>query len=335
MLVVHPGALGDVLLALPALRAIRLAFPSHELTLLTSRDVAGLLHTCGEVDRGVALEGPFLSDLLSGAQAVSPDWRAWLTRCRCVVGWLQDPDGALRNTLSRLGVRRVVLASPVEAGPQAGHQAARYLAVLGDLARSGAPETPMRLSEQDNGTVSAARLRLRPDGWMGPVAMVHPGSGSVHKCVKPKLLAALVERLRQDGILPLLLVGPADARQAEAVLAACSQRPLVLDSLDLQALAGVLAQVDLFVGHDSGVTHLAAWLGRPVVALFGPTDAGCWSPQGPHVRVLTGERCRCDGWDQIRACVDKPCLPVSLDSLLGACRLVRSQAPSSSPSSFP
>jgi ADP-heptose:LPS heptosyltransferase len=85
-------------------------------------------------------------------------------------------------------------------------------------------------------------------------------------------------------------------------------------------VAGILAHIDLFVGHDSGLTHLAAALHLSTVALFGPTDPRRWAPRGPQVTVLTGDGCRCQGWDAIEACLDKPCLQIPAEKLIQACK---------------
>lgn len=55
---------------------------------------------------------------------------------------------------------------------------------------------------------------------------------------------------------------------------------------DLYLLACWLARARLYIGNDSGITHLAAAVGTPVLALFGPTDPAVWAPRGPHVRVV-------------------------------------------------
>ena len=70
------------------------------------------------------------------------------------------------------------------------------------------------------------------------------------------------------------------ARSCKDLLDHLSPRPILLRDLSVRLLAGVLTQADLFLGHDSGVTHLAALLGVPTVALFGPTDPARWAPQG-------------------------------------------------------
>jgi ADP-heptose:LPS heptosyltransferase len=102
-----------------------------------------------------------------------------------------------------------------------------------------------------------------------------------------------------------------------------ARHPILLSGLSLRLLAGVLSQVDLFLGHDSGVTHLAALLGTPTVALFGPTDPERWAPRGRAVAVIREKPCRCASWDAVRNCIEKPCLDLSPPAILAACRTMR------------
>jgi ADP-heptose:LPS heptosyltransferase len=75
----------------------------------------------------------------------------------------------------------------------------------------------------------------------------------------------------------------------------------------------------LFIGHDSGITHLSALLGVPTVVLFGPTYPQRWAPTGPHVSILKGPPCACSDWQAIRCCEEKPCLDISAEDIL-SCR---------------
>jgi ADP-heptose:LPS heptosyltransferase len=101
----------------------------------------------------------------------------------------------------------------------------------------------------------------------------------------------------------------------------CSDQLCVLQTFDLQLMAGIIARADLFIGHDSGLTHLAAALGVNTVALFGPTDPNRWAPRGRHVSVVTGTSCYCEGWDAVRACHEQPCLQIPLEQIIAACAL--------------
>jgi hypothetical protein len=103
-------------------------------------------------------------------------------------------------------------------------------------------------------------------------------------------------------------------------------RSAVLRDLNLSLLAGVIAQAELFLGHDSGVTHLSSLLGVPTVALFGPTNPDRWAPRSNQVTVLRTAPCLCSSWEAVQACAEKPCLAVPVEQLIGRCRAYRADS---------
>jgi heptosyltransferase III len=151
------------------------------------------------------------------------------------------------------------------------------------------------------------------------LVVVHPGSGSAHKCVAPEILTAVVSAVQNCGAIPVVFEGPADREPVECLLLLCVNTPIVLKGLDIMTAAGVLAHADLFVGQDSGVTHLAGLMGVRTIALFGPTDPDRWAPCGTHVTVLQGSPCLCQSWDAVSRCKEKPCLEISRDHLVALC----------------
>jgi ADP-heptose:LPS heptosyltransferase len=114
-----------------------------------------------------------------------------------------------------------------------------------------------------------------------------PGAGSTAK-VWPGF-AALADRLRAAGLPLVALAGPADGPVVQALLevGALEEDSLVRD-WPLREIAALLSLARAVVGNDSGPTHLAAVVGCPTVALFGPTDPAVWAPLGAHVRVVAG-----------------------------------------------
>jgi ADP-heptose:LPS heptosyltransferase len=152
-----------------------------------------------------------------------------------------------------------------------------------------------------------------------PLAVIHPGSGSTHKCVAPEILASIVVALQISGAIPVILEGPADRDPVERLLRSCVNPPIILKGLDLLTVAGVLAQARLFVGQDSGVTHMAGLIGVRTVALFGPTDPARWAPRGAHVTVVQGAPCLCQSWGDVSRCEKKPCLAMPQDHLAALC----------------
>lgn len=319
LMVIHPGALGDVLLSLPALRGLRGRYPSHEVGVVTGGQVGSLLRACDEVEEVFPLESDTLASLLAGPELlVSPPLRDWLARCDLAVCWMTDSDHRLCSLLRELGVSQVIQRSPLSSVCETIHQTDKVMQTVKDVVPTGDYGWRLLVPDQIG---AAGKARLAGLGILGnrSIVAVHPGSGSRHKCCAPTLLARVVSWLRANDAYPLVLGGPADDTLVARLCEACEKPPPVLQQVDLLSVAGVLAHVDLFIGHDSGLTHLAAALHLPTVALFGPTDPRRWAPRGSHVTVLTGERCRCQGWDAVRACLDRPCSQIPLESLIQAC----------------
>lgn len=122
----------------------------------------------------------------------------------------------------------------------------------------------------------------------GDVISLHPGSGSPRKNWPVEQFALLADRVRRSmSAQPLFILGEADATLARALPRLTPAVP-VLTNRTLKEVASVLAASRGYVGNDSGITHLAAALGIPCVALFGPTDASVWGPRGANVVILQG-----------------------------------------------
>jgi heptosyltransferase-3 len=318
ILILHPGAFGDVLLAVPAIRNLRVRFPEHETMLIASAAMGRLLLECGLVDDWMALEGQGCLGLFSDPVSISRELQSWLNRCDVAVLWTEDNDHALGSLFQESGVAEVRIQSPFSSGLRATHQSDRFLETLGEMesddgSSSGTVQVPSHLLRRGQDCLDA--LTISRDRAL---VLVHPGSGSIHKCLAPQRMAVLIERLREGGMCPLVLEGPADQKTVDRVASFVSEPLLVLRELDLSQLAGVLAQVTVYIGHDSGVTHLSALLGVRTIALFGPTGHHRWAPRGSHVTILRGPHCMCDSWETIKKCAEKPCLQVPIDEILSA-----------------
>ena len=114
---------------------------------------------------------------------------------------------------------------------------------------------------------------------------IHPGSGSPAKNWSPENFARVADRVSKRAKV-LLISGPANDGVEEIRRALRKTDTFVADSLSLIQLAGLLQTGTAYLGNDSGITHLAAALGLPTVAIFGPTDPAVWGPQGLEVRIL-------------------------------------------------
>jgi heptosyltransferase III len=272
-LVVRAGALGDVLLGLPALRTLRRRFPRADTTFVAPLPQGRTALWEPIVDRVVGFDEPSLAQLIAGTAA---QWPPALPLPDLAVVWLRD-HARLAETLRRLGVGHAVGYAPLDAIAQRRHIADWLCASLKALG-VGAPPEPDRLVAPVRGTAGESAS-----------AVIHPGSGSSRKNW-PGWAEALA-RLRPERVS--VLAGPADEHVVRTLLnrwPSGIDPPAVRAGLSLDDLAGVLAGATLYLGNDSGVTHLAAALATPTVAVFGPTDPRIWRPVGPRVEAVGGTR---------------------------------------------
>jgi len=318
IVMIHPGGLGDVLLSVPAMIRLRTRFPNHRLVLCAEDQIAKLLLACSIVDAWTSVQGRNCVDLFAGAESVMSQAQTWLEDCDLAIGWTQDLDGKLNETLKAVGVREVIMRSPFSTEIRAIHQRDRFLEAINEGPSDDEGDVLLMVTEHlhhlGRTCLEAAGLSSRPS-----LVVIHPGSGSVHKCVASETLASVVIAVQDSGATPVVLEGPADRESVDRLLRSCVNPPIVLKGLDLLTVAGVLAQARLFVGQDSGVTHMAGLTGVRTVALFGPTDPARWAPRGPHVTVVQGAPCLCHSWGDVSRCKEKPCLNMRQDHLVAYC----------------
>lgn len=309
LVIVHPGSLGDVLLAVPAIRRLGRRYIGREIVLLARESVSRLLVDCGVVEARISLDGADGVGLFSRCVPLPRELQTWLNRCDAAIAWMEDSGDALRATFQACGIAQVWIQSPSSPALRARHQSHRFLETVDEPADDEPLDkfiqTPPDFIEK--GTVCLERIGVPPGGTF---VLVHPGSGSAHKCLNPETIALIIDYLDQKGLVPVVIEGPADQNVVGRMLEVTSGRPLILRNLDLTTLAGVLVQARFLLGHDSGVTHLAALFGVRTVAVFGPTDPERWAPLGKHVMIVRGPHCLCRSWDEVRQCHEKRCLDV-------------------------
>jgi len=274
ILVIRGGAIGDFILTLPAIKLLRDGFPAADLEILGYEHIAALARMSGYADATSSIEYAALSSFFSRDGNLAPDLLDYFSNFQQVVSYLFDPDGIFASNLRRAGVRNLIAASPKITGQEhAARQLAQPLESLGlYLENPAAIILPNEPREVDRALIA-----------------IHPGSGSETKNWPPERFVALMrELLRSDEKRRLLLVGgEADEKQVAQLAAAVpDEKVRVSKNLPLTRLASLLQNCGLFIGHDSGISHLAAAVGTPCLLLFGPTDPAIWAPANPQVRVL-------------------------------------------------
>ena len=290
ILVFRGGAIGDFLVTLPALRLLRERWPEGRIELVGHAAAGALGVAAGALDAVHSQHEARWSAFFRDAP-LPAELAAWLAEFDLVLNYWPDPDGALaRHFPMRPGQQYLSAPAQPILAPAARHFC-EPLRALGLATSDFRPRLHLP---------SVTNLRP-PTSNVGLPIAIHPGSGSPRKNWPVDHWTALCSRL--PG--PLLIVGGQADTAAVAALAGFGRTAL---NRHLPELALELSRCRLFLGHDSGISHLAAAVGTPCVLLFGPTDPAMWAPQGEQVRILrNGPAMDSIRVDDVRAAVSAWC----------------------------
>jgi len=278
--IIHTGAVGDLVQALPALAAVREACPAATVTFIGRPERGALARVAGACDACIDIETSGLWRALAG-DPCGP-CPAWLADAELILDFLTKGTLAERHGKGR----RVVTVDPLP--PEGFHRpAAVYLAeqVRDALDLPAPPEDDRPEIPLDAAAMDGGREALAARGVREPFVLIHPGSGSLRKNWPMDRFETLARRLRDEaGRTVVWLTGPAEAERSTVPTGG----EAVLQDLSLAEVAAVCALADAYVGNDSGITQIAAAVrpATPVVALFGPTDPRVWAPRSAHVPLV-------------------------------------------------
>ena len=273
-LLLRGGAIGDFIATLPVLQALRAQWPGARIDIWGYPHIAELAVAAGWAASVVSLDRAEMARFFVPVPEFSEAQVAAVRSYDMIFNYLHDPVGQVRSNLLLAGARQVVSGSPII---RHGHAIPFLLEPLRTLAIF---ETDLVPELDFSGEArAAARRRLRALGLRGRPVAVHPGSGSPAKNWPAARYVDVLRRLRDEGRETVAVLGEADAAEA-AVLARELPGLPVLTGLTLVELGAALAECRAFLDNDSGIAHLAAAAGLPVVVLFGPSDPGIWAPRG-------------------------------------------------------
>jgi len=282
ILVVRGGAIGDFILTLPAIGALRERWPNAHIEILGYPHIIELARQRHYADAVRSIEAGPMAGFFVPHGALNESLAAYFHSFNLVISYIFDPDHILADNIRRCGVRQVIEASPRPTVLPAAEHYCKPLETLAIYVEQPAPR--IHLNDDDR---ALASRHLAMAGRERIVAL-HPGSGSERKNWPAENFAAVARWLVDELAVQLLLVhGEADDAAIARLSELIAPRPFHrVHGLKLVELAAVLERCALFVGNDSGITHLAAAVGTPTVALFGPASSAIWQPRGKHTRVV-------------------------------------------------
>jgi heptosyltransferase III len=288
ILVIRGGAIGDFILTLPAIAALRRQFPSAWLEVLGYPHIVQLAIAGGLVDHASSIEARALAGFFARGGPLAEELMDYFSGFDLILSYLYDPDRIFQTNVGLCSPAQF-LVGPHRPDERAGVNAAKvYLKPLERLAIFDADSVPaLRIgpaagvSQRVGGQVSERREFV-------PTLVLHPGSGSDRKNWPEARWAELLEWLIRETMLKLLVIGgEAEGERLQRLAAALPPiRTRVAQSFPLAELAGLLAGCGGFVGHDSGISHLAAAVGLPGLILWGDTAEAVWRPPSAKVSVI-------------------------------------------------
>jgi lipopolysaccharide heptosyltransferase II len=292
ILIRGPNWVGDAVLAIPALKAVRSNFPNAEITLLVRPWVAGLFTSAPFIDRVWTEDKP---TKLGDWTRITRDIRAFEFDVALLLP--NSFESALMIFLARIPKRigyatdgrTWMLTDSIEPSSESQHQVHYYLDLAKAIrAETDKPSIEIEATEEERENARnllAEQGIAREDRFL----VLNPGAayGSAKRWHEDRF-ADVADILSSEMNLAVAMIGSQAERPIAEQIQARMKRPSAILSgkTSLEALIGVLAESSLMVTNDSGPMHIAAALGVPTVAVFGSTDERVTSPFGPRTRVV-------------------------------------------------
>lgn len=278
VVVLFPGSLGDFLCVLPAIDAIKDLVPQEKLEVVVRGEALELARRLPYIDRATSLERGLFAQLFSSAGKISQEISQFFSAVTAVFSWYGHTRPEVTANLNRVLPGRV-RSFAFFTGQEECHATAYYLRCAGMKALRCPSVT---LDE-------AARQWLdhywERQAWQPPsrVLVIHPGSGGQQKRWAPEgflQIARWWQECRSGKVL--ILLGPAEERETESWW----QVGEVENRLSLWQVTALISRADLYLGNDSGVSHLAGAVGARGAVVFGPTHPQQWRPLGGALSVI-------------------------------------------------
>lgn len=299
ILIIKLRYIGDVLLATPTLRAIKAARPDVRVTMMVNRGTEGVLSGNPDIDEILVLD----------KGSVVAQWRLIVElrrrRFDTVIDLTDGDRSAFLSWVSGASVRigfndehrrrGVCYSAIVPPQPGLRHRVERDLAALKSLGVPASEQQPkLWLTEEDEASADQLldRLGIRRERAL---IVLQPGARYWFKAWPAERFAELADRLASEYDCQVLIGGSKDEEAlAQRIHEAATCRPVsIAGRTTLKQFAAIAKRASLFVGNDSGAMHIAAAMGTPMVALFGPSNPDEWGPRGGQAQVLyKGLDCR-------------------------------------------
>jgi ADP-heptose:LPS heptosyltransferase len=315
ILLIRTDRIGDIVLAMPSLKALRAQFPRAQIDIIVQKKYAGLLNCYRGWTKVIAinniLDSSEISELGKNLKKSSYDVAivfhpskyaynlAQSSGAPCIIGWKAKGYGYVlthgfkddRNVANR-------------------HQVENNLLLLSPLGiRNVTPSWDVSVTGNGENEIDAL-FKKNPSFGGKKIVVLHPGSFSPRVQWLPERFAALADKISESSCVPVILGSKSDAQIIAGVIGFSRCKPVVVDDLSLEGLVSFLKRAAAFIGNSTGPLHIAASLGIPTIGIYGIRYGmdrhELWGPYGKNGKVVSqSQRCKnCLPW----TCKDMKCL---------------------------
>ena len=284
ILVIRGGAVGDVICTLPAIGGLRLAFADAHIDVMGDAKRLYVARHPAYADAIIDAEQWEIYRLFGHAPRVPQQLAVYLNTFDLILSYLPVPDAIFTDNLKRHCPGEVIGWQPHPNG--ATHVTDHLLRPALRFVGQTMPTEPRVYPDTEQRQAAGQFWQATGLPEQGVLA-VHPGSGGRHKLWPLEGWRQVTAWAAEEGVPGILICGPAEEeRGLGSLLTGLSPSWKVLRNAPLPELAAILARCEVFAGHDSGITHLAAAVGTRTLALFGPTDPRVWGPRSQRCCVM-------------------------------------------------
>jgi len=313
ILVIHQGALGDFILALPALETIRKAFRHARSVIMGYPRILELVHERFYADDIFSVDQKGMASFFAREGNLDFTLSEFFKTFDLIVVFGKDGEGTVIGNLKRVCQGQIFPINSIPPWDEKVHitdHLLKQLAQYGLRASEANPKLYLKKSDREWAREFWKNNGVTPEE-RSKVIILHPGSGSKKKAWPLDRFLSLARTLQgRLGSRILVVLGPAEGPDVRKAFEGTGpSAPVLAKGLTLLQLASVMEGCRFFVGNDSGISHMAAALGLPTLAIFGPTDQRVWSPRGEETFVVCrGIHCSPCSQERFFQCRDSECL---------------------------
>ena len=312
ILIIHQGAIGDFILSLPAISSFKNSYPDATVEIWGYRHILKLVEKRFYANTVSSIDRKEMAPFYSEDGALDAGLMEHVKQFDRIVIFGKEGSKTLLRNLKKVEVKGVCF---VDTFPHNNGEVHIIDHQLSQLSRLGyaVPDTIPRLFPDEEDAKQAAEFfnEKRVHDSSLKVA-IHIGSGSRMKAWPTGRFVQLSEKLIEiNGAKIILPIGPADGKMVHEFIGLMNSEAVIpIANLPLNELAAILKKCNVYVGNDSGITHVAAAVGVPVVALYGPTNPQVWGVRGDIVSIMHKEGFACSPClrEEMKRCEKRRCL---------------------------